>query len=99
MQQCSPEQALFLDLSRQTMAPGILKDYDMTAAFDRVLADLASITCQPVGLPNIAESFMFHILKHMSFHLVTGFGQSAESFKNDQDGVTGQGVLQGSSSA
>jgi hypothetical protein len=28
---------LFLDLSRQTLTPGILSDYDATAAFDRVI--------------------------------------------------------------
>ena len=42
---------------------------------------------------------MFHLLKHMTFHLVTGFGVSTESYNNTNEGITGQGVLQGSSSA
>lgn len=90
---------LFLDLSRQTLTPGILTDYDATAAFDRVLTGLSIITCQCVGLPCIAGNFMFHLLKHMSFHLITGFGQSNNSFCNTTYGLTGQGILQGSSSA
>jgi hypothetical protein len=40
---------LFLDLSRQTLSPGILTDYDATAAFDRVLLNLSVITCQRLG--------------------------------------------------
>ena len=34
---------LFLDLSRQTLSPGIMTDFDATAAFDRVLAGLSII--------------------------------------------------------
>jgi len=90
---------LFLDLSSQTFSPGILTDYDATAAFDRVLTGLSIVTCQWVGLPHIAENFMFNLLKEMKFYLVTGFGQSAGSFNNNQEGIQGQGVLQGSSSA
>jgi hypothetical protein len=65
---------LFLDLSRQTLTPGVLTDYDVTAAFDRVLTGLSIVTCQRVGLPCIAGTFMFNLLKDMSFHLITGFG-------------------------
>jgi len=90
---------LFLDLSRQTLSPGILSDYDATAAFDRVLAGLSIVTCQRVGLPRIAGTFMFNLLKEMKFYLVTGFGQSAGSLNNNQEGIHGQGVLQGSSFA
>jgi hypothetical protein len=36
---------LFLDLSQQTLTPGILFDYDAKAAFDRVIAGLALIMC------------------------------------------------------
>jgi hypothetical protein len=35
----------------------------------------------------------------MKFHLFTGFGKSTISYLNNEDGITGQGVLQGSSSA
>jgi len=35
----------------------------------------------------------------MSYHLITGFGASAMRFSNTTDNITGQGVLQGSSSA
>ncbi len=35
----------------------------------------------------------------MKFHLITGFGKLTSSFKNDEDDIVGQGVLQGSSSA
>jgi hypothetical protein len=74
-------------------------DYDATAAFDRVLANLSIVTSQRMGLPRNAGYFMFHLLQRMSFNLVTGFGKSASSYNNDSDGVAGQGVLQGSSSA
>jgi hypothetical protein len=90
---------LFLYLSRQTLSLGILTDYDATAAFDRVLANLSFITCQRVGLPRIAGYCMTHLLKQMSFHLITGLGKSVASYPNPADGLTGQGVLQGSSSA
>jgi len=90
---------LFFDLSRQTLSPGVLTDFDAKAAFDRVIAGLSVVTCKRVGLPIIAGHFMFHLLKHMTFHLVTGFGVSTESYNNTNEGITGQGVLQGSSSA
>jgi hypothetical protein len=35
----------------------------------------------------------------MWFHLITGFSQSSDRFCNNQEGIIGQGVLQGSSSA
>jgi hypothetical protein len=76
-----------------------MTDYNATAAFDRVLAGLSVITCQRVGLPRVAGSFMFHLLKEMSFHLITGFGKSTDCFRNNQNNIRGQGVLQGSSSA
>jgi hypothetical protein len=90
---------LFLDLSRQLFSPGILVDYDASAAFDWVLANLSMVTCQRVGLPRIAGYFMTYLLKHMTFHLITGFGKSAKCYTTTVDEVTGQGVLQGSSSA
>jgi hypothetical protein len=93
------DKTLFLDLSRQTLTPGILMEYDITAAFDRVLAGLSTVTWQRVGLPRVAGNFMVNLLNSMSFHLITGFGQSEESFSNNQEGIIGQGVLQGSSSA
>jgi hypothetical protein len=42
---------------------------------------------------------MFYLLQNMSFTLITGVGKSAASYQNNMDGQTGQGVLQGSSSA
>jgi hypothetical protein len=90
---------LFFDLSRQTLSPGVLTDFDAKAAFDRVITGLSVATCKRVGLPIIAGHFMFHLLKHMTFHLVTGFGVSTETYSNTIEGITGQGVLQGSSSA
>ena len=35
----------------------------------------------------------------MLFHLITGFGRSTQEFNNNDNNITGQGVLQGSSSA
>jgi len=69
------------------------------AAFDRVLAGLSVVMCQQVGLPQIAGLFMFYLLQHISFHLITSFGRSVEEFCNTEGDITGQGVLQGSSSA
>jgi hypothetical protein len=44
--------------------------------------------------------FMYHLLQQMEFSLITGFGESMESFKNIEDkNRIGQGMLQGSSSA
>lgn len=74
--------SLFLDLSRQTLSPGILTDYDATAAFNRVLAGLSIVTWQRVSLPRTAGNFMFNLLKEMQFNLVTGFSQSADRFNN-----------------
>lgn len=90
---------LFLDLSRQSLSPGVLFDFDASAAFDRVLAGLSILTCQRVGLPRIAGLFMFNLLHDMSFHLITGLGMSSVSYDNTIDNITGQGVLQGCSSA
>lgn len=90
---------LFLDLSRQSLSAGVLTDFDATAAFDRVIAGLSIVTCQRVGLPRVAGCFMFHLLRQMSFHLVTGFGKSVDAYSNNEDLIVGQGVLQGSSSA
>jgi hypothetical protein len=90
---------LFHGLLRQSLSPGILTDYDTTAAFDRFLTGLSIVTCQHIGLPRISWTFMFNLLKEMSFHLVTSFGKSSNSFYNNENNITRQGVLQGSSSA
>jgi len=76
---------LFLDLSRQTLCPGIMTDYDATATFDRVLAGLSIVTCQRMGLPYSAGTFMFHLLRNMNFHLMMGFGRSVSSYNNSTD--------------
>jgi hypothetical protein len=90
---------LFLDLSRQTLCPGIMTDYDATATFDHVLAGLSIVTCQRMGLPYSAGTFMFHLLRNMNFHLMMGFGRSVSSYNNSADPTSpGKGVLQGSSS-
>jgi len=52
---------LFLDLTRQTLIPGTMTDYDATAAFDRVLSSISILTCERVGL----GEFMYHLLKNM----------------------------------
>jgi hypothetical protein len=52
-----------------------------------------------MGLPFIAGHFMFNLLKNMNFQLVAGFGTSSEGYANHQKDGTGQGILQGSSSA
>jgi hypothetical protein len=88
---------LFFDLSRQSLSPGVLTDFDATS--DRVLVALSIATCKRVGLPIVAGHFMFLLLKHMQFHLMTGFGKSTCSYQNNKDGIIRQGVLQGSSSA
>jgi len=90
---------LFFDLSRQSLTPGVLSDFDATAAFDRVIIELSIITCQRVGLPRVAGIFMYNLLKGMEFHLITGFGRSLTSYSNTNKNKTGQGVLQDSSSA
>jgi len=76
---------LFCDLSRQSLTPGILNDFDATATFNRDIAGLSIVTCKRVGLPIIAGHFMFNLLKNMHFHLVTGFGRSENSFRNTQN--------------
>jgi len=90
---------LFLDFSWQTLSPGILTDYDATAALDRILMGLSIATCQQMGLPRITGKFMYLLLQNMEFNLMTGFGKSDTSYSNTDGDTTGQGVLQGSSSA
>jgi len=85
-------------LSRQSLSPGVLTDFDATAAFDRVLVGLSIAMCKRIGLPIIAGHFMFLSLKHMHFHLMTGFGRSTKLYQNTENDISGQGVLQGSSS-
>jgi len=92
--------SLFLDLSRQTLTPGVMTDFDATAAFDRVLSGISIVTCQRLGLPKMAGIFMYNLLSTMQFDLITGFGHSDISYRNNDDpSEIGQGVLQGSSSA
>jgi hypothetical protein len=99
-QNASCSQLLFLDLMRQTFSPGLMTDYDATAAFDRVLSSLSIITCERMGLPRSAGLFMYNLLKHTEFHLVTGFGRSSISYSSNENPTErSQGVLQGSSSA
>jgi hypothetical protein len=90
---------LFLDLSRQTLTSGVLTDFGASAALDRVLGSLSVLTCERVGLPRTAGHFMYSLLKNMNNNLITGFRTSTDSFNNSENGETGQGVLQGSSSA
>jgi hypothetical protein len=91
---------LYCDLMRQTFTPGIMTDYDASAAFDRVLHAMSIITCKRIGLPHNVCMFMYHLLQNMEFYLLTGFGTSDKSFRNNEDPLLpGQGMLQGSSSA
>jgi hypothetical protein len=91
---------LYCDLMFQTLSMGKMTDYDATAAFNRVLPSLSIITCKRLGLPTSSCVFMYQLLQNMEFKLVTGYGASSESFKNNKDPKqTGQGVLHGSSSA
>jgi hypothetical protein len=91
---------LFCDLTRQTQTSGIMTDYDASAAFDRVLHTMSILTCRRLGMPSNACMFMYHLLQNMDFHLITGYGPSLQSFKNNEDPLQiGQGLLQGSSSA
>jgi hypothetical protein len=91
---------LYCNLLRQTLQPGIMTDYDATAAFDRVLHAMTIVTCRRFGMPQTACLFIYHLLHNMEFHVITGLGQSQLSFTNDEDPIRpGQGVLQGSSSA
>jgi hypothetical protein len=51
-------------------------------------------------MPHYASIFLYNLLQNMEFTLLTGFGESNVSFKNNEDPVQiGQGMLQGSSSA
>jgi hypothetical protein len=90
---------LFYNLSRQSLSPGVLTDFNATAAFDRVIGTLSIATCKSAGLPIIAGHFTYLLLKNMQFHLLTGFGKSSTSYNNQEEDMFGQGVLQGSSSA
>ncbi len=91
---------LFQDIMCQTLANGILTDYDTLAAFDRVLHSMSIITCQCLGLPMPTCMFLCNLLQNMEFQLSTGFGLSARTFLNNEDPPQiGQGVLQGTSSA
>lgn len=91
---------LYCDLLRQTLQPGIMTDYDATAAFDRVLHTMSIVTCRRFGMPQSACLFLYNLLHNMEFHVITGLGHSQTSFTNNEDISTpGQGVLQGSSSA
>ncbi len=99
MQQCHFKQTPFFGFSRQTLSLGILTDFDATAAFDRVLAGLSIVTSQWMGLTCIAGIFMYQLLYNMSFNLITGFGSSSITYNNTGNNLSGQGVLQGSSSA
>ncbi len=76
---------LFLDLSQQSLTPGVMIDYDATAALDRVISRLSIVTCQHMGLPHSARLFTYTLLGEMEFHIITGFGQSDSSFHNDND--------------
>jgi hypothetical protein len=90
---------LYCDLMRQTLSKGIMTDYDAMAAFNRVLHALAVITCRRISLPPHASTFLFQLLQNMEFHLVTEYGASIHSFKNNANSTQpGQGVLQGNSS-
>lgn len=95
-----PHKNLFLDLSCQTLTSGVMSDFDATAVFDWVLSSLSIVTCQRLGLPKAAGLFMHNLLSNMQFDLITGFGRSDISYRNNEDPTQiGQGVLQGSSSA
>lgn len=90
---------LFLDISRQSLSPGILSNFDATAAFDWVLAGLLVVTCKRMGFLQTTGQLMLNLLHSMHFHLITGLGRSQDSFNNATEDEVGQGVLQGSSSA
>ncbi len=91
---------LYLDLLHQTLTSGIMRDYDATAAFDRALHSISVLTSRQLGMPQHASIFLYNLLQNMEFTLLTGFGESSMAFKNNEGPLqTGQGMIQGSSSA
>jgi hypothetical protein len=89
---------LYLDLLHQSLTPGIMTDYDATAAFDRVLHLLSVRTCHRLGMPH--HACIYNLLQKMEFTLLTGFGESSTSFRNNEDPLhIEQVMLQGSSLA
>jgi hypothetical protein len=63
------KKVLFCDLSRQSLSPGILTNFDATAAFDRVIAGLSITTCERVGLPRVAGHFMYQLKTELYHYL------------------------------
>jgi hypothetical protein len=77
-----------------------MTDYDATVAFDRVLHSISVLSNQRLGMPQHTSIFLYNLLQNMEFTLLTRFGESSMAFKNNEDPLqTGQGMLQGSSSA
>jgi hypothetical protein len=76
---------LFLDISRQTRSECGFGDLDALACFDRVLPSMAVITCQRLGLPPHATSFMLKLLQELTFSIKISHGNSEDYYKANRN--------------
>jgi hypothetical protein len=74
-----------------------MTDYD--AAFDFILHAMSIVTCCKFGMPQTASLYFYNLLHSKEFYIITGLGETPNSFTNDEDpSRPGQGMLHGSSS-
>lgn len=91
------QKVLFADLLRQTHQVGAIAEFDVKAAYDRVIPALAAVTCRWMGLPEAACDFMTHLIGNMEYRIGTVRGVSEGSFVASADNSSpGQGTMQGS---
>ena len=67
---------------------------DLSACYDRILAYLAQLCCQRLGLPSEAVKFILIFLSTAEYHIKTLYGTSNKFYTNTMKAI--YGVLQGS---
>lgn len=74
------QKVLFAGMLRQTNQVGAITEFDVKAAYDRVILALATVTYMRLGLPRDACEFMTHLIGNMEYRIRTARAVSEGSF-------------------
>ena len=83
------------DIMRQTRTGGVIISNDAKSCYDRIVHAVLSLCLQRMGVAREPIKSLIETMQHLTHHVKTAYGVSAESYKADQGPTQMQGILQG----
>ena len=83
------------DLMRQTRKGGAVISNDAKSCYDRIVHAVLSLCLQRMGVAVEPIQSLIDTMRHLTHHVKTAYGVSAESYAADEKSVPLQGIVQG----